>query len=249
MASETSKRFKPFYENEAAVYHETRYGGRYGRLFRKLHHELIEDELTRLPSKSMVLEVACGTGHVTSLLSNHDLRLFACDLTRPMMEQSRQRTLESQSPPDFVETNAKHLPFADNSFDMVISTRFLHLFPPSEQEILLGEMLRVLKPNGKLVVDFDNWSSRWLFAIPYLLYNIARYQRLAPYSIYNRVTPTARMLQQLGLNVLNIYGVGGTHLVLPAYISENLASRLGRAHRSPPLRTLAEQFMIIGTKR
>lgn len=249
MSHDSSKRFKPFYENEAVVYHDTRYGGRYGRLFRQLHHELIEDALSTLPRQAKVLEVACGTGHVTCLLSNHDFQLFACDLTRPMMEQSRQRTQTSPSPPRFIETNAKHLPFANNSFDMVISTRFLHLFPLSEQRILLGEMLRVLKPSGKLVVDFDNWSARWLFALPYLLYNIIRYRRLAPYSIYNRISPTTTMLNRLGLDIQAIQGVGGTHLILPAFVSRNLAMRLGRAHHHAPLRTLAEQFMIVGTKR
>ncbi|MCH8135433.1 MAG: class I SAM-dependent methyltransferase, partial [Proteobacteria bacterium] len=38
------------------------------------------------------------------------------------------------------------LPFSQDSFDMVVSGRFLHLFSPKDVEELLGEMIRILKP-------------------------------------------------------------------------------------------------------
>jgi len=245
-----ARNFKKFYQSEAQVYHKTRYDTLYGRVFRALHQELLQELLDKyVAGDAVVLEVACGTGHITELLSQSNRQLIACDLTRPMMEQARNRTAGAHKLPSFVETNAKRLPFGNSRFDAVISTRFLHLFPASEQRIVLSEMLRVLKPGGIILVDFDNWLSRWLYALPYFAYNLLRYRRCAPYSIYNRVRPTTRMLSDLGVEAQGIYGVGGTHLVLPAWISPTAAITFGRLHRNAPLRGLAEQFLICGRKR
>ena len=150
--------------------------------------------------------------------------------------------------PLFVETNAKKLPFADNSVDWVISTRFLHLFPYNTQVEMLIEMLRVLKPNGKIIIDFDSWSSRWLLALPFLIYNLIRYQRLASYSFYNKISKTKEILTKLNAEVDDVIGVGGVHLVLPEIFSSSLGVNLGYFHRKPPLRFLAEQFVLIAHK-
>lgn len=244
-----ARQLKEFYKNEAPVYHKTRYDTLYGKVFQALHHELLHELLEKHTKRgALVLEVACGTGHTTELLCKSDRRLIACDLTRPMMEQARARTAAAVHLPVFVEANAKRLPFPDNHFDAIVSTRFLHLFRHSEQREILEEMLRVLKPGGLLLVDFDNWLSRWLYAIPYLIYNLIRYGRHAPYSIYNRVNLTTHMLSELGASVDDVFGVGGTHLVLAATFSPNIAIALGRLHRNAPLRGLAEQFLICGHK-
>ena len=54
---------------------------------------------------------------------------------------------------DFVEGDAEHLPFADASFDVVVS-QLGHMFAP-RPEIALAEMLRVLKPGGRIA--FTTW--------------------------------------------------------------------------------------------
>jgi ubiquinone/menaquinone biosynthesis C-methylase UbiE len=163
-----------------------------------------------------------------------------------MMRQARVR---ADSRALFVESDAFRLPFADKVFTLVISTRFLHLLPPGEQKAVLAEMLRVMKPGGRLLVDFDNFSSRWLFCIPYFLYNMLRYHRAAPYAVYNRIASTRQMLEHLGVQEISICGVGGPYLVLFHYFSPSLAFRVGLLHRFPPLRFMAEQFIVSGLKR
>ena len=85
-------------------------------------------------------------------------------------------------------------------------------------------------------------------SIPLLIYNIIRYRRLAPYSIYNRVGETVNMLAGLGVETNIVHGVGGPHLIALEWISHRLAVGVGMAHRRLPLRFLAEQFMVRGTK-
>lgn len=234
-----------FYTDIAGKYHSLRYGGRYGGLFRQLHHEVLD---TLLPngSTARVLEVACGTGHTTELLQAKGNDYIACDLTNGMLEHARERLGATAQ---LVRTNALRLPFPEASFDVVLSTRFLHLFPVERQRLILAEMLRVLKPEGRLVVDFDNFTSRWLLALPHLFYNLLFYRRLAPDTHYNRIRTTETMLGELGLTHLDSIGVAGYHLVIPSYFSHALALRLGRGHRGKPWRILAEQFVTTGIKQ
>ncbi len=244
-----TQRFKGFYAQEADVYHRRRYESRYGRIFRLLHHESIKGTLEPLDRDLSLLEVACGTGHTSALLVELGFKLVACDLTPEMLRQAMDRVkMVHEAHANFLESDVTSLPFADSSFDLIVSTRFLHLFRHEEQHRLLSEMLRILKPGGYILVDFDNWSSRWLMAVPYLIYNLVRYRRIAPYSIYNRINPTKRMFQELGVRIENISGVGGTHLILLMMVSQDLAVWFGRLHKANPLRILAEQFIVFGTK-
>ncbi len=241
----TKSPHRQFYGGIAHEYHRLRYGSRYGRLFRTLHHQVLRSILARLPSGARVLEVACGSGHGTELLQAMGLSYVACDLTPEMIAQARERL---DAPAAFVLANALRLPFADGQFDAVVSTRFLHLFERGGQRQILAEMVRVLRPGGTLVVDFDNFTSRWLLAVPHLCYNLVRYRRLAPDTHYNRIAEVEQTLCGLGLRELRSTGVGGFHLALPASFSQRLAERLGAAHRTGALRCLAEQFVTTGTR-
>lgn len=238
------KDYQAFYDGVAESYHGLRYGGRYGRLFQALHHGVLRHVLGE-EECGRVLEVACGTGHATALLRDMNLDFVSCDLTAAMLDRTRQR-LGRAIP--LIRANARRMPFLEASFDTVISTRFLHLFDMGQQESVLSEMVRVLKPGGRLIVDFDNLASRWLLALPHLIYNLVFYRRLAPDTHYNRVAATEILLESMGIHIVNTYGVGGYLLVLPSLFSEDFAIRLGLAHRNLPLRLLAEQFVIVGRK-
>ena len=239
------EKFQAFYAQEAAVYEQTRYETGYGRLFRKLHHHILNTALATVDKKARCLEVACGTGHTTQVLVEHFEKITACDLTPEMM--SKNRFGKSPDQVTYLQANAFALPFPDNSFDVLISTRFLHLFEWPDQQRLFQEFHRVLAPGGKLIIDFDNIIARWLYVIPHVLYNLVRYQRLAPFSIYNFSGKTARAIEATGFDSPNIEGIAGWHLVLLTKFSSAFAFRAGLWHRRP-LRFLAEQFMVVSTK-
>jgi len=240
--------FHKFYTDEASVYQNRRYSTRYGRLFASLHHEAIFLLLDNQSRDFKILEIACGTGHTTGLLSLMGFGVTACDLTEAMMKQAVERVKGSPATTRFVRTDARCLPFPDNSFDIVVSTRFLHLFSHDEQSKLLDEMLRVLRPGGYILVDYDNWFSRWMWAAPYAIYNIVKYRRLAPYSIYNRIAKTRSMISEKGVDIKDVVGVGGTHLILVSWLSIKFALKLGKWHQKPGLRLFAEQFIVFGEK-
>lgn len=114
--------------------------------------------LARLPrTVGDVLDVGCGTGALVRCLLN-DSRvssLTGVDASREMLSIARKRLS-----PDVLlhECWAENLPFDDCSFDTVVSCNMFHFIRrPSDA---LDEMLRVLRPNG--VVIITDWCDDYL---------------------------------------------------------------------------------------
>lgn len=93
-----------------------------------------------------VLDVACGTGDMVVELVKQGCSVTGVDISEEMLALARQKVASAH----FQLGNAEHLPFEDGRFDAVTCAfgvrNFLHL------EQGLGEMLRVLKPRGRLVI-------------------------------------------------------------------------------------------------
>jgi len=104
------------------------------------------------PSDS-VLDVAAGTGLFGRALAHAVSRVTAVDITPEMIDQGRKRAME-----DGIRNlrwelgSAEALPFADESFDLVISRYAIHHF--AEPETVLREMSRVSRSGG-IVVNVD----------------------------------------------------------------------------------------------
>jgi ubiquinone/menaquinone biosynthesis C-methylase UbiE len=88
---------------------------------------------------------------------------MALDLTRAMLAhaQAKAQTL-NLSNLSIQQANARFLPFPDDTFDVVLSFRFFHLFSLEDQQILLAELHRVVKPGGKVVVEYNNAGALWV---------------------------------------------------------------------------------------
>jgi ubiquinone/menaquinone biosynthesis C-methylase UbiE len=101
---------------------------------------------------SVVLDVACGPGIITAMLAPRVREVVAFDLTPEMLSQARQRCAGAGlTNVVFREGSATNMPFADASFDAVVTRLSLHHFQHPAQP--LAEMARVLKPGGVLVVS------------------------------------------------------------------------------------------------
>lgn len=101
-----------------------------------------------------ILEIACGTGRVTAHLAKdvkHD-SLTATDLNADMMEVAKKIVKDKNIKWELAD--AMELPFADNSFDLVVCQFGIMFFPDKPKG--LQEAYRVLKPGGKLL--FSTWD-------------------------------------------------------------------------------------------
>ncbi len=100
-----------------------------------------------------VLDIACGTGVVTITAHQRGARVSALDLSPVLLEEARKNAAILKAAIDFMEGDVEALPYKDASFDVVLS-QFGHMFAP-RPEVALKEMLRVLKPGGRIA--FSTW--------------------------------------------------------------------------------------------
>jgi SAM-dependent methyltransferase len=107
-----------------------------------------------LRASESVLDVGTGTGVVAITAARAGARVTALDLTPALLEQARDNARIAQCE-DIVwtEGDAEALPYADASFDVVLS-QFGHMFAP-RPELTVAEMRRVLKPGGRIA--FATW--------------------------------------------------------------------------------------------
>lgn len=110
-----------------------------------------------LQQSDRILDVACGTGTLLQMISalNQEAHLFGIDLSTEMLSVANSRL---GSAAELCEGRADELPFDSGSFDTVVSTSAFHFF--RQPEIALSEMLRVLQPNGRLIIT--DWCNDFL---------------------------------------------------------------------------------------
>lgn len=155
------ERHQSLYTEEAEEYDRRRFASRRGKLYDYYERHALTRLLSPLDG-ARVLDVPAGTGRITEELIRNGSNVVAADLTPAMLYVARDRVLtalrQPVPPADFqaVCANGRQLPFPDDSFDRVISIRFLHLIPPREWSGFLSEMGRVIKPDGRVVVQLFN---------------------------------------------------------------------------------------------
>lgn len=96
-----------------------------------------------------VLDVACGTGALTlaaAKIAGPLGRVVGLDANPEMLAVARRKTDDVE----WLEGKAEVLPMADNSFDAVVSQFGLMFF--EDKPKALSEMMRVLKPRGRMAV-------------------------------------------------------------------------------------------------
>jgi SAM-dependent methyltransferase len=110
-------------------------------------------KFARVLAGEKVLDVACGTGVVAVTAAGAGAKVSALDLSPVLLDHARANARTAGVEVDFVEGDAEALPYADASFDVVLS-QYGHMFAP-RPEVAIAEMLRVLKPGGRFA--FSTW--------------------------------------------------------------------------------------------
>ncbi len=140
-------------------------------------------ELADIKADDRVLEVAVGTG--AALLEvlqrvNSVTTVTGVDLSARMLHRTQQAvTRAGYRNVDLHQGDARDLPFADRSFDVVFNSYMLDLIPLADIPVVLGEFRRVLTDDGRLV-----------------LVNMSRGLRLTRWEKLYRATP-ARLVPYL----------------------------------------------------
>ena len=102
-----------------------------------------------------VLDVGCGTGSLALVAKRRvgqSGTVVGIDPSPEMIARARAKADAAGLAIEFHLAPAQQLPFPDASFDVVLSTMMLHHVPDALRMQAVGEMRRVLKPQGRLLV-------------------------------------------------------------------------------------------------
>ena len=97
---------------------------------------------------SQVLDVAAGNGNATLAAARRFAHVTSTDYVGALLERGRERAAAERLQVTFREADAEALPFADASFDVVLSTVGV-MFTP-HQDKAAAELLRVVRPGGRI---------------------------------------------------------------------------------------------------
>jgi SAM-dependent methyltransferase len=104
-----------------------------------------------------VLEVACGRGGFVRLLANAGAVVTGYDFSDAALHATRSKFCNNGhlTPVTLVQGDAQSLPFADNSFDILVSCETIEHLP--QVQSALAEMFRVTRPGGRLFLTTPNY--------------------------------------------------------------------------------------------
>lgn len=113
------------------------------------HVDFVEKALGGGKRPRAVLDLACGAGRHTAALRRRGHRALGVDLSVVLL-------IRGQVP--CVAGDMRHLPFADGSFDWVLNffTSFGYFESERENFLVLGEIVRLLAPGGRYLIDLMN---------------------------------------------------------------------------------------------
>jgi ubiquinone/menaquinone biosynthesis C-methylase UbiE len=116
-----------------------------------------------------LLDVATGTGNAAILAAAKGAHVTGLDLTPELFATARERAAAAGAEVEWVEGDAEALPFADASFDRVLSTCGVQFAPRHEQ--VARELVRVLRPGGRFVLC--NWTADGMVGSMFTLFGAA----------------------------------------------------------------------------
>ena len=111
-------------------------------------------EAVDLRAGQRVLDVAAGNGNATLAAARRFADVVSTDYVGALLDRGRQRAAAARLQIAFQAADAEKLPFADASFDAVLST-FGVMFTPDQQQAA-NELARVCRPGGK--IGLANWT-------------------------------------------------------------------------------------------
>ncbi len=125
-----------------------------------------------LSSTHRVLDIGCGTGTLVTLIKRlHPLTdVVGLDPDPKALARARKKATRARFSIAFDQGFSDELPYADASFDRVLSSFMFHHLRAQDREKTLREVRRVLKPGGSLhLLDFKGadaqeggWLARWI---------------------------------------------------------------------------------------
>ena len=131
--------------------------------------KLVLDELSiildKLPKGSKILDVGCGTAHLTHWIKEKGFEVYGIEPSTEMYNYARHNFPEIE----IKQAISSEIPYPDNYFDLIVAFEVLRYLDKKENIKSFEEFHRILKPNGKFFVTQVNLFSTDLY---FLFHNL-----------------------------------------------------------------------------
>lgn len=149
-----------FFDQNVADY-EAKHYGQGVRSFMTVRQRRVMELVDRLqlPKGAAVLDAGCGPGYLLEALVRRGFQVSGMDGSDQMLKSAdvRLRAAQPEFPFTLKQGDIERLPFGDAQFDLVLSTGVIEYL--KGDATVLGEMNRVLRPGGHLILPVTNlWS-------------------------------------------------------------------------------------------
>lgn len=152
MENQSAKKKTEVYFNEIAKNYDNSHDGKFVKC---MYAELLE-RVKQTPGKK-ILDLGCGNGNVlVSLQQYKDRELYGLDISEKMIQEAKRRL------PDQVQLmvgDSEHLPYEDNSFDIIICNASFHHYTNPEK--VMQEIRRVLRNGGNFILGDPTAPFEW----------------------------------------------------------------------------------------
>jgi len=122
-------------------------------LFLKARKEIFQS--ISFKSNQKILFIGVGTGADLELINYSSLEITAIDYSSAMLNKAKKKFENSTI--RFLEMDAQNLKFENEAFDYVVASLVLSVVPDDHKTF--QEMIRVLKPQGKIII-FDKFTPK-----------------------------------------------------------------------------------------
>jgi hypothetical protein len=122
-----------------------------GRQMRYGSNTVVAGELLHLAG-SAALDIGCGDGKFTRFLARSGAQATGLDVNSRILVRAGNKARDENLDIAWVEGRAEDLPFANDSFDVVVFSNSLHHVAPAMMNRAIAESARVVRPRGELYV-------------------------------------------------------------------------------------------------
>ena len=145
-----------------------------------------------------LLDAGCGTGFFTQKAISMKAETTSLDIAPNLVKITKKKNPLCKG----IEGSILNLPFEDNSFDYVISSDVIEHTPDPYKATL--ELIRVLKPGGKICITVPN-RSFWFFSVK--IANLFKLRKYQGYENWVHYKEFRNFLKQNNIEIINYKGI------------------------------------------
>ena len=219
---------------------------------------MVIEELTALlkqiPKGGKVLDVGCGTGHLTKWIQEQGYEVYGMEPSEEMYGHA----VKNFPDIEFKKGISSALPYEDNAFDLIVAFEVLRYLDPKENKVTYEEFHRVLKKDGQFFVTHVNlWATDFYYFFHHLTGAIFKLSN-TPHHFCNFTTPGRQEKMLKAANFKKSTTVGRLSALVRIFykfgstvgkgLSKVVEVFSSQRYASNPSKAMAGHLIVIGQK-